>query len=262
MRLPALDPPAPPPAAPDARPRAALREKVLLVVALAVYTFVGYFAVGLATDPAQARSLGTWVDDAIPFVPWTIYLYAWVYTAMLYPAFVVRCRWLFRRVALAYAVVATASVACWVAFPVTSIGIRPDLATIDPGTFHGWGLRVNLALDPPTNLFPSLHLSVATLAALCAAKADRRAGLLAVPIVLGIAVAICTVKQHFVVDGVAGVALGALAYRLVVHPAPTAGRPPEELAHARFGPLSYYAFHASAYAALWVAWALGVPPPG
>jgi len=57
----------------------------------------GYYAIALTIDPRAARSLGTALDAAIPFIPATVYLYSWVYTAMLYPLFTVRCIRLFRR---------------------------------------------------------------------------------------------------------------------------------------------------------------------
>lgn len=251
---PGADGPAPPPIA--ARPR----EKLLLVLVLFVLTFAGYYAIGLTASAVTARTLRTPLDDAIPLVPACMWLYVWVYTAMVYPCFVVRCPFLFRRAVLGYAVVVVVSLLTWLAFPVTSNGLRADVASIDISTFPGWGLKVNYTLDPPFNCFPSLHMSIATLAALSAGRARALWGLVAVPPALGIAVAIVTVKQHWILDGVAGALLGAAAYALVVRPARVEGRPADELAYGWNGPAIYMVFHCSLYAALYAAYLAGWTP--
>ena len=153
--------------APSTSPAAGVRERLALVGALLVYCMGGYYALGLSQDPLEAGELRLPIDDWIPLIPATIWCYVWVYTVMLYPVFTVRERALFRRVTLAYAVVITISLGFYALLPVTSIHLRPDLSQLDLRVFHNWGLRVNYALDPPLNLFPSLHLSIATLAALC-----------------------------------------------------------------------------------------------
>lgn len=237
-----------------------LREKGLLVLVLFVLTFAGYFAIGLTASAVTARTLRTPLDDAIPLVPACMWLYVWVYTAMVYPCFVVRCPFLFRRAVLAYAVVVVVSLLTWLAFPVTSNGLRADLASIDVSTFHGWGLKVNYTLDPPFNCFPSLHMSIATLAALSAGRARPLWGWVALPPALGIAVAILTVKQHWILDGVAGALLGAAAYALVVRPARVEGRPAEELAYDWRGPAVYMVFHCGLYLALYLAYVAGWTP--
>ena len=66
---------------------------------------------------------------------------------------------------------------------------------------------------PPTSLFPSLHLSLATLAALIAWRARPLFGWCAAPMVVAVAMSITTMKQHFVVDGAGAVALATLAFR-------------------------------------------------
>lgn len=237
-----------------------LREKCLLVLVLFVLTFAGYYAIGLTASTVTARTLRTPLDDAIPLVPACMWLYVWVYTAMVYPCFVVRCPFLFRRAVLGYAIVVVVSLATWIALPVTSIGLRPDASSIDISTFEGWGLKVNYTLDPPFNCFPSLHMSIATLAGLSAARARALWGWAALPPVLGIGVSILTVKQHWIVDGVAGALLGLAAYALVVHRARVAGRPHEELAYGWQGPAIYLAFHCSLYLALFTAYRAGWTP--
>jgi len=221
---------------------------------------VGYHLVGLSTDTSQAHSLRLAIDDRIPFLPWTVYLYSWVYTAMLYPLFVVRCSGLFRRTVEAYAITIAVSLAVFAAFPVTSVGFRPDPATLDQSVFHNWGVALTFFVDPPTNLFPSLHLSIATLAALIAWRARPLYGWCAAPMVLAVAVSITTMKQHFVLDGVAAVALATLAFRARIASFDETRDATGPLAYAWRGPIGYLLFHGLVYLSLYVAFRAGFRP--
>jgi hypothetical protein len=239
---------------------AALLERLALIAVLFLFTFSGYYAIGLHADPAAAHTLRTPLDDAIPFVPLTIYLYVWIYTAMLYPAFTVRCRGLFRRVAVAYAVAVAVCLVSFALFPVTSLGFRPDLAQLPDARFHEWGVRLNFMLDPPFNLFPSLHVAAATLAALAAAKARRAYGALGALVLGGVSVAVCTVKQHYVADAVAGIALGIAAYAFVLRPFAVRHRPVSDVAFGWTGPASYLGFHALVMLGLYALFRAGLRP--
>jgi membrane-associated phospholipid phosphatase len=167
-----------------------------------------YHTTAIMTDPALGSVLMTQLDRSIPFVPASAYAYAAVYTVMFFPAFVIRSADLYRRTIIAYAATVVISVTIFLSFPVTAIGLRPDLSNIDLGVFHNWGMRLIYTVDPPTNLCPSLHLSTATVAALAAWRAKPAYGMIAATLALGIAVSILTTKQHYIVDGFAGLALG------------------------------------------------------
>jgi len=235
-------------------------EKAGLTGVLFLYTFGCYFALGLLQDPARAASLETPVDRAIPFVPAFMYGYVIVYTSLFMPLFTVRCQRLFRRVCKAYLAVVTAAVVTWAVYPVSAYGLRADPTPLDLTVFHNWGLRLNYTLDPPLNLFPSLHVAIATLAALCCWKADRRYGLLAAGSALLVSASTCLVKQHFVVDGLAGAALAVAAYLLLLRDYDPGDAPRDAVAYSWRGPLGYLLLHASVLAGLYVAYAAGWEP--
>jgi len=186
-------------------------ERPLLTLGVALFFVVGYFAVGRADHSTVPLDLGTPLDGLIPFVPASIWVYLWVFPAALIPLFVVRCPRLFRRTACAYAIAIAVSLCCFVLLPITSQHLRADAATLDPRRASDWAVALVYALDPPYNLFPSLHLSIVTLAALSAWVAARRYGAIAFVGVVLVAVAVCTAKQHFVLDVLGGLALGSLA---------------------------------------------------
>ncbi len=212
-----------------------------------VALFVGsYFGAGRAIDPARARELATPLDAMIPFVPWTIHVYLWIFPASFLPAFIVRSRRLYRRVLAAYAIAIAVSVIVFAAWPVTSAALRADPAKLDPARFTDWCLRTVYRLDTPLNLFPSLHLSIAALAAGALWKARRAYGAVALVAVGAISVSICTVKQHFVLDGIGGLVLGAAIYAAILRPFrpnPAEGR----LDYAWPGVLFYLAFQGLMY---------------
>lgn len=229
-----------------------------IAVVLLTYAFGGYFWIGYTTDPASATGLATPLDAFVPFVPDSIWVYAAVYPLIALPIFVVDSPALFRRTALAYALIVTICLACFRLFPVSGAGLRPSLDGVQASAFVLWGLHLNYALDPPVNLFPSLHLAGATIAALVAGRARRAFGVVGAVAVAVVSVAVCTVKQHFLVDAVAGILLaGAVHVALVrpfeLPPGERAGRGPASL--AAFG-----AFLGAVYLALYAAFRAGFTP--
>ena len=230
-----------------------------LLVTLALFA---YFVVGFRIAPmlsgGRAVSLRTPLDDQIPFLPWTVYFYVSFYIALAYPLFVVRCPRLFDRVAVAYFAVLSLCFVCYLVFPVTAVGFRPDPSSLDEHVFHEWGLKLTYAIDEPSNLFPSLHLSMAVTLTLAAWKASPRLGALALPLVVGVAVAIFTVKQHYLADGVAALGLAAGVYYWILRPYPNRHVDEAERSNGWRGVASFAVFHAGVLCACYVAFRLGV----
>lgn len=238
----------------DAHP---LAERLLIGVTVMTLWTGGYHLIGWGTDPARTRSLATGLDRAIPFVPETVYLYGLVYGAALYPLFALRSRRLLHRTTLAYLLVIGVSLGCFALFPVSCAAFRPPLAALDEQTLHGWGLRLIYALDPPTNLFPSLHVGLATIGAASLSRAGRGHGLIAGAVVAATLVSICTVKQHFLVDAVGALLVVAVVDDRVLRPFRAE---PDELPLAFSWPAAagYVALQASIYAACGLAFLSGV----
>ena len=183
-------------------------------------------------------------------------MYLAVFPASLLPVFLVRSKHLFRRTLVAYGIAIAASLCVFAALPVTSSGLRTDRSTLDVTCFSPWAVSVLYDIDPPFNLFPSLHLSIAALAALSAGKARRSYGAAAFCGVALIGASICTVKQHFIVDGVGGVALAAIVHAFILRP--YAPRPGTDPAYGWRGPLAYAAFLAVLYACCYAGFRLDV----
>lgn len=194
-----------------------LRERFALSIAVVGFFVIGYFGIGWwVTSPVDARSLATPLDAAIPFVPASAIVYWSILPMGLLPIFTVRDPALFRRVALAYSLTIALALTAFVVYPVTSLGFRPEPEVFEGAGFSGWLMHLLCTLDPPMNLFPSLHLALAGLAALAAWRVDPRLGWIALAWTACIAIAVCTTKQHFVADAAAGLALAAVVHFAIV----------------------------------------------
>ena len=217
-----------------------LAERVVLTVSLIVFFIAGYFGIGLSRAPDQARELKILLDDKIPFIARSVWIYLLIFPSALIPLFVVRCQRLFRRTAVAYAAAISFSLICFAVFPVTSARLRVDQAALDLTGASDWAVATLYSIDPPYNLFPSLHLAIAVLAAFAAWKAARIYGAAVFVTLVFIGVSVCTVKQHVVLDALAGIGLGAFSGGLVLGPyRPDAGVEP---AYSWRGPLLYVVF--------------------
>jgi hypothetical protein len=197
-------------------------ERVAITAGLTSLFVLCYFGVGPGIYCGQLCSLNTWVDDQIPFLPGSVWAYLWMLSAATIPLFVVRCRRLFHCTAVAYAVVISVSFICFVLFPVSSARLRPGDSNL-------------ISAGPSSWAFSTW-------------KASKAYGMAVIFSVGAAAPSICTVKQHFVVDGLGGLAVAAIACLVLLHPYhPHDGEPP---AWTWLGPTSYLAVVVAGYAGL------------
>ena len=238
-------------------PWSTLAGRALVAGLVLVYFSSGVAGITFLTRGRAFHELWTPLDRAIPFVPWTVYLYSWSYTFALYPLFTVRCPRLFRRVALAFIATITTHMACFFAFPVTAAHLRADLTSLPEDVWSAWGMRLTYAIDPPQNLFPSMHVSLAIASVAGVFRAERRLGFIGLPVALAIIGTITTTKQHFVADGVT-----ALFVATAIDRAAFAGwshdESPAPRSYGVRGSMLYLAFHGAVYLALYVAFRAGV----
>lgn len=133
------------------------------------------------------------VDRAVPFLPGTIAVYLSQFVFLF-----LTLRW--QRDARVYVPMAIATlISCtiFIFYPTTIA--RPP---VDNAAFDGLWL-----FDVPENCFPSLHVSLA----LIAAAYWPRARWIGIAWAIAIAVSTMTTKQHYFVDVAGGIAVGLLA---------------------------------------------------
>jgi hypothetical protein len=164
---------------------------------------------------ARSHELLTRVDAAIPFVPWTWWIYFPGYLAGLALAILgVRDDRLFFRalvmVALAQAISATVYLLVPSTFP------RPSAADLTGYDLTRRAVLWFWTVDPPNNTFPSTHVAISTVAALTMWRDRHPLKWLAVAFTVGVFVTVHTAKQHYWIDAVVGVMVGLGAYRSVL----------------------------------------------
>jgi membrane-associated phospholipid phosphatase len=166
-----------------------------------------YLPINALTEGRAARTLLLPGEAAIPLVPAFEFAYALAYVLPLVIVWRRPDGARVVRLVRAFALTLVCAAAIFLLFPVTIE--RPAL------TGHSLAIRL-IALeyrDKPYNLFPSLHVALATLVAL--ACGDARHFRWWLPAIVGlIAVSTVLVKQHYIVDALAGLALATWAWRV------------------------------------------------
>jgi membrane-associated phospholipid phosphatase len=234
--------------------------RTLLFLTVVVVDMAIFWLISYNISPGEGNSLRLALDDRIPFLPWTIFLYSSVYTASAYPLFVVRCPRLFRRTVNAFIIILVIHLIFFVVYPVAGWDFRPDVAGLPADSFAAWGIKLTFFIDPPTNLFPSQHVSMAVIALMVAWRARTAAGLALLPIVIGICISISTVKQHYFIDGIAGIVLAIVVYWFTVRPYDDQGQAPHETSFTWRGPAGYFFLHLSFYTIFFVLYLSGFRP--
>jgi membrane-associated phospholipid phosphatase len=190
---------------PEANALASTRYRWTVGLSMAAAQSVMYFGIGHAHLSRSTDVLRTRLDDAIPFWPWTAWCYLPFYAGVFIMAIAgFRHLALFNRTAKAVILVmgigALGHLFMGAEYP------RPVLhapfADLS-AAFMAWVQSV----DPPGNVFPSLHVAHTTLLSLLLIRDRPVLGRVALLMATLLALSTLTTKQHFIADVVAGYAL-------------------------------------------------------
>lgn len=173
-----------------------------IVLIVGIYQFYFWCQRNHLTKPRQLRSR---LDDAIPFRP----SWVWIYSCLYYPVivyinFVTESPRHFLYLAMSYMVLLVCQMAFFVLFPVATPPEWRACVAGGPGPSLRF-LAFVQRFDAPSNSFPSMHTSVATLTAL---HLIPHLGAWAFLFPALIALSCLFTKQHYVLDLPAGAALG------------------------------------------------------
>jgi membrane-associated phospholipid phosphatase len=177
-----------------------------------------YFGIGHAPLTRSTELLRTWLDDAIPFWPWTAWCYLPFYAAVFVMAIAgFRHRALFNRTARSVLLVmfvgALGHTLVAAEYP------RPVLHAPHAGfsaAFMAWVQGV----DPPGNVFPSLHVAHTTMLSILLIRDRPVLGRVALVMATLLALSTLTTKQHFVADVLSGYILAFLGAGLALRGLP------------------------------------------
>ena len=196
-----------------------MRLMALPVLAL-LWNQAVYYGGGFLGRWLPPLHMGTAADQMVPFLPWTVAVYFGCYLG--WAAVYILCAGqkdsaAAYRFFLADFLAKGVCLVCFLLLPAT-------LARPVPQGSDLWSAMVRFLyrIDPPRNLFPSIHCLVSWL---CFLGIRDRRGLppWAAPVTAVGAMLVClstlTTRQHVAVDVLAGIALAELSYRTAGHPA-------------------------------------------
>ena len=173
------------------------------VLQTAVYFGVGHLSLNRSTELLRTR-----LDDAIPFWPWTSWCYLPFYAGVFLIAISgFRRRFLFNRALTAVVLVMTLGALghIFIGAEYPRPVLHPSYPDI-PTAFMAFVYRI----DPPGNVFPSLHVAHTSMLAFLLTRDRPRLGAVALVMATLLALSTLTTKQHFIADVVSGYALAAL----------------------------------------------------
>jgi len=191
---------------------------MLLLFYLLLNTFA-YDWTGQLYPVGSGFRLQTGLDTAIPFVPQMVIFYLYLFypfviLTMLYFAFVD-----YRKgYALGWSLVAINGIAIliYIVFPVSTFWYRQELLA-HPLVGNFWASQVYhiFATDTSFNCFPSLHAALSTICFYTwfqyakgkPSKTTKAVAAAAFVIAVGVILSTLFIKQHYIVDEIAGIAL-------------------------------------------------------
>lgn len=189
------------------------QNKLVLAVAATVLHSLLYGAPNRIHLASPVELPMTWLDHTIPFIPLTFWLYLSDYLLVFIAFLLCRRPGSASRFILAFfTVVGVATLVHWVWPTVYPRALYPVPEEASP--FMYWMVARFRELDSPASCLPSLHVATAFLSAFAVvAEGDRRA-----PALIAWAALIwgstLTTKQHYVVDGAAGLLLAMAVWAL------------------------------------------------
>jgi membrane-associated phospholipid phosphatase len=192
---------------------------LMLVLFYLLLNNLAYNWTGQLYSAGSGFRLDTGLNNAIPFVPQMVIFYVYLFyplviLTMLYFAFVE-----YRKgYALGWSLVAINAIAIliYIVFPVSTYWYRQNLLA-NPMVGNFWANQVYniFANDTSFNCFPSLHAAVSTIcfftwfqyAKIKPSKTTKATAIAAFVIAAGVILSTLFIKQHYITDEIAGIAL-------------------------------------------------------
>ncbi len=205
----------------------AINIALMLILFYVLLNNIAYDWTGQLYPEGSGFNLSTGADLAIPFVPQMAVFYVFLFyplslLTMVYFAFVEYKKGY--ALGLALVAINAIAIAIYIVFPVSTYWYRQDLLA-HPIVGSFWADQVYSVFQGDTsfNCFPSLHAAVSTInayawfryAQLKPGKATKTIAIVVAIIAAGVVLSTLFVKQHYIADEIAGVALALVVGKLV-----------------------------------------------
>ena len=202
-----------------------------IIITLALWAIVGglYLFIGHAVEPSGLREyIYLSLDDAIPYIPATIYFYTLAFYVPLALAFVLIKGFdnflLFNLTVLLGGCLNFLIFIFWpvgidvpqmnVAYEI--VGNYPYEIWQIPGDWVSPMIQTWIhAIDSTNNTIPSTHINYAFILAFAAQRDKSKWSGMLFFFAIGLMLVIVTTKQHYFLDGIAGFVLGWISFKIV-----------------------------------------------
>lgn len=192
---------------------------VMLFIALYAAWYFGFTAIADFAWGRQQYTLMTPLDAALPFIPEFEYVYILCYIIPLIPVILIGDAVEMNRLIIAFVLINAVAFITFALFPVYFQ--RPQFSVDSPAA---WLVSLEYSMDRPVNNFPSLHAAIAWLVFLGCRGRNRYLGGLLFLVAAGISIGSLFLKQHYIADIAAGMALSFVVYRAIGRIASRANR--------------------------------------
>ncbi|MEK6933200.1 MAG: phosphatase PAP2 family protein [Nanoarchaeota archaeon] len=166
----------------------------------------GYLLVNEMNQGKAVFDVETPFDSEIPFLSFMVIFYILLFPLILIPFFIVKNH---KKIILQYVIITMIS--CWIFLALPSSIIRPDL---NENNFFEKTLSYLYSVDKPYNLFPSLHASLLALAFIFIFNQNKKLSYNLLPLFILSFVSTLFVKQHYILDLVAGLLLAFITIKV------------------------------------------------
>ena len=192
--------------------------KAVWFVGITAFYVLGFFALNWWTSFRLHRhTLILPLEARIPFVPWMIFAYLFVYGFFIAAYLIIQDLNFFKKLVKTFTVVILLNFLFFLLFPVeyvlrAPVGFNNGLIE-SIVAFYYW-------LDLPYNCFPSMHVSSSFFMAFVLDRYQKGLGKFLIPLAALVAVSVVLVKQHYIADVVAGFVLAWVIFRSVWRTSP------------------------------------------
>lgn len=186
-------------------------ERKWRVAAVGYLIFCVVYTIAGATPFREATILSpSDIDRLIPLITSTVWIYMAQFLFLLFSVLALKKTEAISRALYAMAVASALSFAVFFVYPTT---ITREMVVSEglTGLLFGFLYRI----DSSANCFPSLHVSLAWIAAAGVYEEHKKKGFVAFFVAALISLSTLTTKQHYFIDVAAGLALAALCRALL-----------------------------------------------
>ena len=182
--------------------------KRIIIFSLFWFSFIGYFIIPLLTKSIACPDWIIKIDSHIPFIWWMIIPYYSYYILIIIPPFIIKNE---QKIKFLTIVLVQASMLCFIIYLIWPISSSYVLSSVQNNPLSYFHELITFKYLHQ-NAFPSMHVSVSTIIALAIWQYKSKYKNIMLFIMISIFSATFLIKQHYLVDSIAGLILGYLGF--------------------------------------------------